>query len=188
VLNHPFFLEEGVKQADHDRALERVLRQSLAWIHAFELNGTRSWTENVATLALGRAHSRPMISGGDRHACEPAACINLTNATTFPNFVAEIRAGHSTVLFLPQYREPMALRILEACCDVLRPYPEYPGRERWPDRICYRGEDGVGRPMSVMWKDEVPWILKGVDRILALKPKFLPQILRTFVGNTGRRM
>ena len=30
-----------------------------------------------------------MISGGDRHACEPAACLNLTNAASFGEFVAE---------------------------------------------------------------------------------------------------
>src|SRR5271157_5681191 len=45
----------------------------------------------------------------------------------------EIRAGLSTVLFMPHYREPMALRILETAWRILRPYPEYRGRERWTD-------------------------------------------------------
>jgi hypothetical protein len=40
------------------------------------------------------------------------ACLNFTNAKSFGEFASEIRAGHSTVLFMPQYREPMALRIL----------------------------------------------------------------------------
>lgn len=168
VLNHPFWLEEGVKGPDHDRALGRILRECIEWIHAFELNGTRSWRENAATMALARAYSRPVISGGDRHACEPAACINLTNARTFSGFVGEIRAGHSTIVFMPRYREPMALRILEASWDVLRNYPEYPGRERWTDRIYYRGEDGNARPLSTIWKDETPWMLDGAKRVLEL--------------------
>jgi hypothetical protein len=168
VLNHPFWLEEGVQGVDHDRALARLLRECIGWLHAFELNGTRSWKENAAAMALARAYARPVISGGDRHACEPAACINLTNASTFSNFVAEVRAGFSTVLFMPQYREPMAMRILEASWDVLRPYPEYPGRERWTDRIYYRGEDGTARPLSVVWKDGVPWMLNEANRVLEL--------------------
>ena len=167
-LNHPFWLGEGVKGIDHDRALGRLLRECGGWIHALELNGTRSWKENGATMALAGAYSRPVISGGDRHACEPAACINLTNARTFSNFVAEVRAGYSTVVFLPRYQEPMALRILEASWDVLRPYPEYQGRERWIDRIYYRCEDGNARPLSVVWKDEVPWMLDGAKRVLEL--------------------
>ncbi len=163
VLNHPFWLEEGVRQVDHDRALERLLRQSIDWIHAFELNGTRTWTENAAVMALARAHSRPVISGGDRHAGEPAACINLTNSRTFSAFVSEIRDGHSNVAFLPHYREPMSRRILQTGWDVLRPYPEYPGRERWIDRIYYCEE-----PLSAIWKDQVPWMLTAAVKMVEL--------------------
>jgi hypothetical protein len=168
VLNHPFWLEEGVQEAGHYQALKRLFRECIAWIHAFELNGTRSWKENAATIALAYAHSRPIVSGGDRHACEPAACINLTNARTFSEFAVEIREGHSTLAFLPQYREPMALRVLEASWDILRPYPEYPGRERWIDRFYYYGGDGAAQPLSTVWKDQVPWILKPATSLLEL--------------------
>ena len=152
VLNHPYWLEEGVTESAHQRALARVLRECLGGFHAFELNGTRRWSENAAVIDLARQYSRPVISGGDRHACEPSACLNLTHASTFAEFAAELRSGHSHVLFMPHYREPMPLRILEAAWDILRPYPEYPGRERWTQRIFYRGEDGVARPLSVVWK------------------------------------
>ena len=168
VLNHPFWLEEGVEEADRRSAVERLLRECVECIHAFELNGTRTWCENAATIELARSYSRPVISGGDRHACEPAACLNLTNAKSFGEFASEIRAGHSTVLFMPQYREPMALRILEASWDILRPYPGYPNRERWTDRIFYRGEDGVARRLSTVWKDRVPWIIRPVTELLQL--------------------
>ena len=168
VLNHPFWLEEGVGEADRRDAVERLLRDSIECIHAFELNGTRKWHENAATIELARRYSRPVISGGDRHACEPAACLNLTNAKSFGEFACEIRAGQSTVLFMPHYREPMALRILEASWDILRPYPEYPDRERWTDRISYRSEDGVARPLSTVWKDRVPWVVRPVTGLLQL--------------------
>jgi len=48
----------------------------------------------------------------------------------------------------------------------LRRYPEYPGRERWIDRIFYRGEDGAARPLSAVWEDRVPWMLNGATGIL----------------------
>jgi hypothetical protein len=168
VLNHPFWLEEGVEKAAHPRALERLFRECIDSIHAFELNGTRAWKENAETISLARAHRRPIVSGGDRHACEPSACINLTNAGTFAEFAVEIREGHSTVAFMPQYREPMALRILQASWDILRCYPEYPGRTRWTDRVYYRGEDGTARPLSTIWKDRVPWMLTGATGVVEL--------------------
>jgi hypothetical protein len=159
VLNHPFWLEEGITQADHDHALPRLLRECLVWLHAFELNGTRHWRENRKVVDLAREHNRPLISGGDRHACEPAACINLTNAGSFAEFVAEVRQGQSAPHFMPHYREPMALRILETAWDILRPYPGYSGRERWTDRIFYRGDDGKSRPLTEVWRDRTPWIM-----------------------------
>jgi hypothetical protein len=161
VLNHPFWLEEGVTESDHQRALRRLLGECLHSLHAFELNGTRKWKENAAAMALASAHGRPLISGGDRHACEPSACINLTNAGSFAEFAAEIREGFSSILFLPHYREPMTQRLLEASRDILRTYPEYPGRERWSDRIFYRGEDGEARSVAQIWQGREPWHLSG---------------------------
>jgi hypothetical protein len=188
VLNHPFWLEEGVSEAAHRPALVRLLRECGAWIHAFEMNGTRPWRENADTVALGRAHSRPVVSGGDRHACEPAACLNLTNAATFAEFAAEVRAGESTVAFLPQYRESMAMRILEASWDILRPYPEYPGRERWTDRIFYRGEDGVARPLAAIWERGAPWMARAAAGILELAATHLRQAVRLLAMRRGEAL
>jgi len=166
VLNHPYWLEEGVTESAHRLALARILRECPDGFHAFELNGTRAWKENAAVIQLAGECGRPVISGGDRHACEPAACLNLTNASTFGEFAAEVRSSYSQVLFMPHYREPMSLRILETAWDILRPYPEYPGRERWTQRIFYRGEDGVARPLSVVWRNGVPWFLNAATGLL----------------------
>jgi hypothetical protein len=166
VLNHPFWLEEGVEEIDHRYALDRVLRECVTWFHAIEVNGTRCWTENAAAMELARAHSRPIVSGGDRHACEPAACLNLTNAASFSEFTAEIRSGHSSVLMMPHYRQPMALRVLEASGEILRNYPEFPSRKRWIDRFFYRSEDGVARSLATLWKHREPWVLKPATGVL----------------------
>jgi hypothetical protein len=161
VLNHPFWLEEGVTEEVHRSALTLLLRECIGWFDAFELNGTRRWKENADTIDLARTFERPLISGGDRHACEPSACINVSNARSFAEFVSEIHGGQSSILFLPHYREPMAQRLLEASRDILRTYPEYPGRERWADRIFYRGEDGVARTLAQIWEGREPRFLAG---------------------------
>jgi hypothetical protein len=168
VLNHPFWLEEGVTDPVHRVALRRILRIGAQWMHAFELNGTRPWKENRDTIVLGARHGKPVISGGDRHACEPSACINLTNSATFAEFAAEVRDGHSTVTFMPQYREVMATRVLTAIWEILRPYPEYPDRARWTDRVFYQGEDDVARPLSAVWQDGPPLPLRGAAFLLEL--------------------
>jgi hypothetical protein len=168
VLNHPFWLEEGVEEIDHRQALPGFLQEHVEWFHAFELNGTRSWNENLAVIELAKTHSRPVVSGGDRHACEPAACLNLTNSRSFSEFSAEVRDGHSSVLFLPQYRQPMALRIWEASCEILRPYPEFPGRERWIDRVFYRGDDGIAQTLAVLWANREPWVIRPTSGTLQL--------------------
>ena len=168
VLNHPFWLEEGVEEGDHGPALAHLLRRSSQWLHAFELNGTRRWHENREAIELARRWSRPVISGGDRHALEPSTCLNLTSAATFSEFAAEVRAGRSHVLFMPHYREPMALRVLEASRDILRDYPDYPGREHWTDRVFYRGEDEAARPVSEIWGGRMPWEVRPVTGLLHL--------------------
>jgi hypothetical protein len=186
VLNHPFWLEEGVAEEDHPRALGRLLRECGGHFDAFELNGTRRWKENADTIELARTHGRPVISGGDRHACEPSACINLTNARSFAEFAAEIREGQSSILFLPQYRDPMAHRVLEAARDILRTYPEYPGRERWSDRIFYRGDDGVARTVAQIWQGREPRLLRGaVSAVHLLAGSRFRPALRFFLPERG---
>ena len=186
VLNHPFWLEEGIVESDHRAGLDRILARCAGWFDAFELNGTRPWKENAETIDLARSWGRPVVSGGDRHACEPSACINLTNASNFNEFVAEIHAGVSSVLFMPQYREPMAQRVLETISDILRDYPEYPGRERWPDRIYYRGDDGKARTVSQICEGREPWLVSAIASSIQFfaDARFRPA-LRVFFTERG---
>jgi hypothetical protein len=186
VLNHPFWLEEGVTLEVHRAALYAILGACLRWFHAFELNGTRVWKENASVIDLARVHGRVLISGGDRHACEPSACINLTNAADFAEFVSEVRAGRSHVLFLDHYREPMAMRLLEASRDILRTYPEFPGRSLWTDRVFYRGEDSVARSVGEIWRGNAPWFLSAANNLIQITGgRSLRPALRLLLAEAG---
>jgi hypothetical protein len=168
VLNHPFWLEEGVDRVTHAAALTRILDGHARSIHALELNGTRPWSENRDTISLACARELPVISGGDRHGCEPAACLNLSNAGSFGEFAGEVRDGYSRVLFLPQYQLPHTNRVLEVVWEALRRYPQFPGRERWTDRVFYYSEDGVARALSTLWQGQASWLLRGAAGALDL--------------------
>jgi ketosteroid isomerase-like protein len=79
--------------------------------------------------------------------------LNLTNASSFSEFVAEIREDFvSTVLVTPEYEKPHALRYVECTLDIVRDYPELAGRRRWIDRAFYREGDGSVVPLSAYWE------------------------------------
>jgi hypothetical protein len=94
-----------------------------------------------------------LISGGDRHGVEPNATINLTNATSFTEFVHEIRREKkSNMLFLPQYAEPWKHRLLQSTTDAIRNYPEFPqGSRNWDERVYHPDRHGIVRPLSEVW-------------------------------------
>src|SRR5258708_23557075 len=102
-------------------------------------------------MELAGLYNFRLFPGGDRHGCEPNANLNMTNAGTFSEFVAEIRSGASHVLFMPQYREAMFLRQLATAWDILRDYPEYTGRRIWSDPIHFRHDHGTFKPLTTAW-------------------------------------
>lgn len=162
VLNHPFWDEKGIGAGEHAHVLGRLLERHGDRIHALELNGLRGWRENKRVCWLGRQTGHPVISGGDRHGLEPNTIVNVTNAATFSEFVAEIRDDRaSDVVFLPAYREPLRLRVLQTMWDIVRPYPEFPaGRREWADRVFYRLTDTNVQPLSALWPGGGPRIVK----------------------------
>ncbi len=168
VLNHPMWDEPRLGELEHVRALGAFLERHGARIHALELNGLRSWKENAAVTRLADCSGHPLVSGGDRHGCEPNAVLNLTNAATFAEFAAEIRKDRmSDVLFMPQYRESLRLRIIETMWDIVREYPERAaGRRRWNERIFYQWEDGAVQSLSQIWPGAEPrpirYFLRGL--------------------------
>ena len=118
-------------------------------------------------IHLARDLGRTLVSGGDRHGLEPNAVINLTDAATFAEFAAEVRSGCSHVLFLPHYREPFGLRILQGIGEVLSDCPHLAGREKWTDRVFYSPREGEIVPLSAVWKNGGPavarWFVRGIE-------------------------
>ena len=155
VFNHPLWDLEGLGQPRYGAILDQFLARNVAFLHGFEVNATRSRIENNRVIELASRWRRLLISGGDRHGCEPSGALNLTHAESFCEFVQEIRAEQcSHVVIMPQYDEPLSLRIMQTVLDVIREYPEYaPGCRRWDDRVFHPHQaSDTEQPISTLWK------------------------------------
>lgn len=174
VLNHPLWDLGGIGPERHRRTLRGMLCEHGEYLHALELSGIRSWEENQEVLHLSEACNQLVISGGDRHGCEPNAALNLTNAESFTEFVHEVRKErHSNVLFMPQYTESFTLRVLQTLLDVIRDYPDYSsGSRHWDERVYHPDSTGVIRPLSALWQ-KPPYFIRQIFsmvRLLELSP------------------
>jgi len=153
VFNHPMWDLYLIGQAKHEFLVNEFLQKNGAWLHALELNGLRNWNENRAVRRLAEKWHMLLISGGDRHGVEPNANINLTNATSFTEFVHEVRKQKkSDVLFMNQYAEPWKYRLLRSTLDAIRSYPDFPqGSRTWDERAFHPDANGVMRPLIELW-------------------------------------
>jgi hypothetical protein len=153
VFNHPMWDLYLVGKEKHQFLVNEFLQKNGAFLHALELNGLRNWDENRSARRLAEKWNMLLISGGDRHGVEANANVNLTNATTFTEFVHEVRRQKkSNVLFLQQYADPWKHRILQSTIDAIRHYPEFPqGSRSWDDRVFHPDANGVVRPLSELW-------------------------------------
>jgi hypothetical protein len=168
VFNHPLWTQTCVGVHRDAQALDRFLSCGVQFLHAFEINATRSTRENNRVAQLAEQWQRPLVSGGDRHGCAASGALNLTGAETFGEFVSEIRhEQRSHVLLMPQYTEPVSIRTTRTLLDVIRNYPENPiGSRRWDERIFHPDANGgPDRPISALWKAPpayVEQILSGI--------------------------
>lgn len=171
VFNHPEWDLYLIGQEKCRQRIDEFLAANHSFLHAFELNGLRNWDENRRVKQLAAHWGKPLISGGDRHGCEPNANINLTNATSFTEFVHEVRAGLSHVMFMPQYAEPWKHRVLASTLDAVRYHPDFPqGSRSWDDRVFHPDKEGVPQPLSQLWPDgNAPWYMRyGIKAVLLM--------------------
>jgi hypothetical protein len=171
IFNHPMWDLYLIGKEKHQFLVNEFLQKNGAHIHALELNGLRNWDENREVRRLAEKWNMVLISGGDRHGVEPNANVNLTNASTFTEFVHEVRRERkSNVLFLPQYAEPWKHRLLQSTVDAVRHYPEFPqGSRSWDDRVFHPDAAGVVRPLSGLWpKGSAPRALGAVIALVQL--------------------
>jgi hypothetical protein len=161
VFNHPLWDQYCLGRSTFRIFLDRFLQRYVEFLHAFELNAMRAWTENSGVIQLAAVWQRPLISGGDRHGCEPSGALNLTCATSFSEFVDEIRHEQlSHILFMPQYAELLGIRFMQTVIDTIRDYPEHPvGSRRWDERVFHMDfQKGYYRPLSALWKAPPPYL------------------------------
>jgi hypothetical protein len=153
VFNHPIWDLYRIGKARHEVLVNEFLAVYGQFVHALELNGLRDWKENRDASTLAGKWNQLVISGGDRHGVEPNANINLTRATSFTEFVHEVRRERkSHVLFMPQYAEPWKHRILQSTLDAIRDYPYFPdGSRRWDERVYHPDSNGMMRSLSDLW-------------------------------------
>lgn len=153
LFNHPLWDLYRIGEDAHEVLANDFLARHGQFIHALELNGLRNWAENQKVHTLARQWNQLVISGGDRHGIEPNANINLTHATSFSEFVHEVRRDRvSHVLFMPQYRQPWKHRILQSTLDAIRNYPNFPeNSQRWDQRVFAPNRNGELRPLSDLW-------------------------------------
>ena len=171
VFNHPMWDLYIIGKEKHQFLVNEFLQKNGAFIHALELNGLRNWDENRQVRRLAEKWNMLLISGGDRHGVEPNANINVTNATSFTEFVHEIRRERrSNVLFMQQYAEPWKHRLLQSTIDAIRNYPEFPqGSRNWDERVYHPDANGVVRPICELWpKEEAPLMMRAVIAFVQL--------------------
>lgn len=188
VFNHPLWDQRSMERGAFQPILERFLNTFNRYFHAFELNAMRGWPENRAVVQLAAAWDRPVVSGGDRHGCEPSGALNLTNAASFSEFVEEIRAGgQSHIVFMPQYAEPLGIRFMETVIDVIRDYPNHPvGSRSWDERVFHMDcNTGYYRPLAALWKSPPPFLARIFWAIRTIENASVRQALSfTFGGKS----
>jgi hypothetical protein len=181
VLNHPLWDIELIGEEAHRQCLRLFLEEHACWLHALEINGFRKWAENQETIQLAADLALPVVSGGDRHGCQPNTVLNLTQARSFDELVAEVRVDrYSEILLLPSYLDSMVMRILESVAEVIRTYPDHPlGRKQWCDRIYFNLDGHETKALSHYWPNGGPgWIRSALWILRCLGSKQLKPALR----------
>ena len=103
--------------------------------------------------------------------------LNLTQATSFDQFVREVREDRlSVIAAMPHYRRSLTARKLQCAADVIRRHPSNPPHQQhWTGRVTYE-RDGVIRPLSDHWPAGGPlWVRATVGAFrLATSTTVLP--------------
>ena len=185
VLNHPYWDAESIGAERHKRALRGFLSRFLGQLHAIEVNGMRSRKENREVLELGAVLRIPVISGGDRHGFEANAVLNLSPAASFEEFVREVRdEKRSEIVFMPQYFEPLPLRLIENAWHALSDAPGEFGRGHWMTRVFIE-QNGEAKRLSQFtgtrfhrFVDKFRWVIS-----LVANPLLRPALRLPFLGH-----
>ena len=187
VMNHPLWDEACIGAVEHARLAGRFLERFGERVHALELNGLRPWRENrrvAAWRTFGAAtYSIPATAWpGSRMRLNSIHAADVASSSTSGAMVSDI-------VFMPQYLEPLRVRMIGTMCDIVRDYPDPPlARRRWNDRVFYRDDDGVVKPLSAHWQGNEPWPVKCfLGGLRALTSLLVRAALRFALPSAGGR-
>jgi hypothetical protein len=185
VLNHPYWDAESIGPAYHRKTLHDFLASSLPFLHAIELNGMRSRRENREVLQLAEDLDVPVISGGDRHGCAANSVLNVSRAETFDDFVHEVRyEKHSEMMLMPQFFEPLPVRLIENAWHALSDAPGEFGRRHWMTRVFIE-ENGKAKALSQFTGTRFQRVIDAFRWVIGLvaNPVLRPALKLPFLGN-----
>jgi hypothetical protein len=184
VLNHPYWDAQNVGPQAHQAALLAFLERFLPFLHAIELNGMRSRRENRELLQLAEALGRPVVSGGDRHGCEANAVLNISEAKRFAEFVRGIRENQrSEIVLMPQFFEPLPVRLIENGFHALADAPGEFGRRHWMTRVFIE-QDGEPKALSQFTGTRFERVIEQFRWVIGLiaNPVVRPALRLPFLG------
>lgn len=188
VLNHPIWDIEMIGQQKHERVLDQFLAAHAKWIHAIEVNGFRTWAENQTAIELADRLGLPIVSGGDRHCMHSNTMVNVSNATTFSEFVSEVRVdGHSRIAVTPEYHRPLPARQVASIAQILGNFEHFPeGRRLWSDRIYLDANDSSGlKTLTELWGGHRPlWTHAALGILKLLSHPWMAPVIGLTVGDT----
>jgi len=191
VLNHPLWDIEMAGQSEHDRILAGFLETHGHWIHALEVNGFRTWSENKAVIELSESLGKPVVAGGDRHGCRPNTVINVSASLSIEEYIDDVRnARRNEIALMPQYERPLCSRQLESVSEILREYTDLPAdRQRWMQRMFFDTGEGFGhRSISEIGMINGPVWMRAAIRTLAILGSPPLAVLFRFVRRKADRV
>jgi hypothetical protein len=170
VFNHPLWNLYANPALEFARNMEDFLALNNGNLHALELNGLRRREENRQVAELAARWQQIVVSGGDRHGCEANANLNLTNASSFDEWVQELRRERrSHILYMPHYRDSRVTRFYQTFLDAVAYYPDHSdGASRWEQRTFHPGRDGSVQPVGSLWTRGVPRFLETILNLARL--------------------
>jgi hypothetical protein len=190
VLNHPYFDFGRLGTVEHRSSLLQFLSRHRPLIHGLELGGMRPWRENQEVFRLAEEYNLPVVAGGDRHGCRPNGVLNLSQADTWGDFVADIRQNcRNDILLMPACEEPVQMRELQIVADASRHYHCYPyGYRQFTDRVFVDLEGYSWHPLSFYWSGGMPlWLRPVIGALGALGSRPVRAVLRRFLSMLGDR-
>jgi predicted metal-dependent phosphoesterase TrpH len=159
VLNHPLL---GWGAGHQDGAIVPRLLERYGWaVDALEFNAMRSQSENRRVVELAQRVHKPLVGGGDSHLLLASSAACATAATTYADFVAEVKSGRSRPILRREYFAPQRWKIALRVLSFIAQYRTIADYDGVPVNRLLDGRrvllDPIGKASG--------WLLAAADRL-----------------------